>query len=76
MAGEREVSGVTPKFLSSKVGKVGMLLFIEIGNLRKWAVVSDFTILAFLKRRGKGRDHKSGCGHNEMPPGHLGRVVE
>lgn len=47
------------------------MLFIEIGNLSRRAVVSDFTILAFVKRRGKGRDHKSHCGHNKMPPGHL-----
>lgn len=66
---------MTPKFLASKTGKVGML-FIEIGNLSRRAVVSDFTILAFVKRRGKGRDHKSHCGHNEMPPGHLRRDVE
>lgn len=50
MAGEREVSGMTPKFLASKTGKVGML-FIEIGNLRRRAVVSHFPILAFVKRR-------------------------
>ena len=75
LVGEGEVSGLTPKVLASKTGKVGML-FIEIGNLSKRAVVSDFTILAFVKRRGKGRDHKSHCGHNEMPPGHLRRDVE
>ena len=41
-------------------------------------VVSDFRILAFVKRRGKGRDHKSGYGQkeSEIPPGHLRRDVE
>lgn len=68
---------MTSKFLALKVGKMG-IPFIEIGNPRRRAVVSGFRLLAFVRRRGKGRDHKFGCGRNEaeIPPGHLRRDVE
>lgn len=71
----REDSGMTPRFLASKTGKL-RVLFIEIGDLQRKAVISGFRFLTFFGRRGKGEDHELGCGHDdfEMPWGYLGDV--
>lgn len=40
--------------------------FIVIGNPKRRAVVSGLRFLALVRRKRKGRDHESGCGHNEF----------
>lgn len=62
---------MTPRFLASKIRKMGVP-FIELGNPKRRAVVSGFSFLALVRRKGKVREHKFGCGHNqfEMLVGH------